>query len=87
MQHPSTATMPMQEGHSSGQSGFLKTLFNSVNILCGVGLLATPYASAQMGWSSLLLLTVLGVLLSRSPHNLLRFQERAAGSSVRKCNV
>ena len=66
MQHPSTATMPMQEGHSSGQSGFLKTLFNAVNILCGVGLLATPYASAQMGWSSLLLLTVLGVRLSRS---------------------
>lgn len=50
----------MQEGYSSGESGFLKTLFNSVNILCGVGLLATPYASAQMGWSSLLLLIVLG---------------------------
>ena len=61
MQHPDAAALPMQGGHSSGQSGFLKTLFNSVNILCGVGLLATPYASAQKGWSSLLLLAMLGV--------------------------
>ena len=42
------------------KSGFVKTLFNSVNILCGVGLLATPYAAAEMGWASLLLLTILG---------------------------
>ena len=38
----------------------MKTLFNSVNILCGVGLLATPYAAAEMGWASLLLLAILG---------------------------
>ncbi|CAL5218396.1 g69 [Coccomyxa viridis] len=44
------------------KSGFLKTLFNAVNILCGVGLLATPYAAAQMGWASLLLLVVLGLM-------------------------
>ena len=42
------------------RSGFVKTLFNSVNILCGVGLLATPYAAAEMGWASLLLLAILG---------------------------
>jgi vesicular inhibitory amino acid transporter len=42
------------------KSGFVKTLFNSVNILCGVGLLATPYAAAEMGWASLLLLGILG---------------------------
>ena len=44
----------------SSRSGFVKTLFNSVNILCGVGLLATPYAAAEMGWASLLLLAILG---------------------------
>lgn len=44
-----------------GESGFFHTLFNAVNILCGVGLLATPYAAAQMGWLSLLLLFLLGM--------------------------
>ena len=51
-------SLPTQE--EEAKSGFLKTLFNAVNILCGVGLLATPYAAAQMGWASLLLLVVLG---------------------------
>ena len=51
----------MQE--TEAKSGFLKTLFNAVNILCGVGLLATPYAAAQMGWASLLLLLILGLHL------------------------
>ena len=51
--------LDVQEEESKG--GFLKTLFNAVNILCGVGLLATPYAAAQMGWASLLLLLVLGM--------------------------
>ncbi|BDA44309.1 Amino acid transporter AVT1B [Coccomyxa sp. Obi] len=49
-----------EQVHVTGDSGFLHTLFNSVNIMCGVGLLATPYAAAQMGWLSLLLLVILG---------------------------
>lgn len=51
----------------TGDSGFLHTLFNSVNIMCGVGLLATPYAVAQMGWLSLLLLVILGTRSLTSP--------------------
>lgn len=51
----------------TGESGFLHTLFNAVNIMCGVGLLATPYAAAQMGWLSLLLLVILGTGLLASP--------------------
>lgn len=34
--------------------------FNAVNILCGVGLLTTPYAMAITGVSSLLLLMGIG---------------------------
>lgn len=49
-----------------GDSGFLHSLFNSINIMCGVGLLATPYAVAQMGWLSLLLLISLGA--ASRPH-------------------
>lgn len=78
------AAVPMQEGHSFGHSGFLKTLFNSVNILCGVGLLATPYASAQMGWSSLLLLTVLGMHSCRPV--FIAIKSRAIGKLLFKCS-
>jgi hypothetical protein len=34
--------------------------FNAINILCGVGLLTTPYAMAISGLSSLLLLIGIG---------------------------
>lgn len=49
-----------QQEERIGGSGFLHTLFNSVNVLCGVGLLTTPYAAAKMGWLSILLLFGLG---------------------------
>ena len=51
---------------AGGTSGFLHTLFNSINVMCGVGLLATPYTAAEMGWSSLLLLCALGAALLQS---------------------
>ena len=34
----------------------MQTLFNSVNALCGIGLLATPFALAEMGWLALVLM-------------------------------
>ena len=34
----------------------LQTLFNSVNAMCGIGLLATPFALAEMGWLALVLM-------------------------------
>ena len=43
-----------------GTASFWQTVFNSVNILCGVGLLATPYAAACSGWGSLSFLILTG---------------------------
>jgi amino acid permease len=34
--------------------------FNAVNVLCGVGLLVTPFATATSGLASLLLLVTIG---------------------------
>ncbi|XAR66699.1 hypothetical protein NMG60_11013012 [Bertholletia excelsa] len=52
--------------------GFLKTFFNSINALSGVGILSTPYALSSGGWLSLILLLVVaaascftGILIQR----------------------
>jgi amino acid permease len=37
-----------------------QTAFNAINVLCGVGLLTTPYAMAITGTSALLLLLFIG---------------------------
>lgn len=37
-----------------------QTAFNAINVLCGVGLLTTPYTMAITGTSALLLLVVIG---------------------------
>ncbi|KAL6838789.1 hypothetical protein ACP4OV_031503 [Aristida adscensionis] len=43
-------------------TGFLKTCFNGVNALSGIGLLSIPYALSQGGWLSLLIfLAVAGI--------------------------
>ena len=33
-----------------------------INVLCGVGLLSTPYAAQQGGWAGLSLLFIFGIL-------------------------
>ncbi len=40
----------------AGGTSDLQMLFNSVNALCGIGLLATPFALAEMGWFALVLM-------------------------------
>lgn len=45
---------------SASTSSTWQTAFNAVNILCGVGLLTTPYAVALSGGLSLLLLLLVG---------------------------
>ncbi len=45
----------VESGSSLWQAGF-----NAANILCGVGLLTTPYAMAISGISSLALLVMIG---------------------------
>lgn len=39
-----------------------RMLYAGMNVLCGVGLLSTPYAVKEGGWSSLSLLFMFGIL-------------------------
>lgn len=47
-----------------------QTAFNAINVLCGVGLLTTPYAMAISGTSALLLLVLIGTLAPGQPSQL-----------------
>ncbi|KAG9459266.1 hypothetical protein H6P81_003774 [Aristolochia fimbriata] len=47
--------------HQGGTS-FLKTCFNVVNALSGIGILSMPHALAQGGWASLILLLAVAVI-------------------------
>lgn len=46
----------------SRQSSYGQSVLNGINVLCGVGLLSTPYAVKEGGWVGLSLLFVFGVL-------------------------
>ncbi|XP_061355440.1 amino acid transporter AVT1I-like [Gastrolobium bilobum] len=48
-------------GQPSRGASFLGTYFNGLNTLLGVGILSTPYALSQGGWSSLILLIFVAV--------------------------
>jgi vesicular inhibitory amino acid transporter len=63
---------PPSPSSSSAKTGFLKTCFNGVNALSGIGLLSIPYALSQGGWSSLAVFLAIaaiccytGILLQR----------------------
>ncbi|CAM0913615.1 unnamed protein product [Alopecurus aequalis] len=43
-------------------TGFLKTCFNGVNALSGVGILSIPYALSQGGWLSVLIFTTIAII-------------------------
>ncbi|KAI4968511.1 hypothetical protein ZWY2020_045841 [Hordeum vulgare] len=52
-------------GHEVGpyrQCSYTQGVMNGVNVLCGVGILSTPYAVRQGGWLGLGILAVLAVL-------------------------
>uniref|UniRef100_A0ACD5Z0P1 Uncharacterized protein n=1 Tax=Avena sativa TaxID=4498 RepID=A0ACD5Z0P1_AVESA len=52
-------------GHDVGpyrQCSYTQGVMNGVNVLCGVGILSTPYAVRQGGWLGLVILAVLAVL-------------------------
>ncbi|WCJ21284.1 Transmembrane amino acid transporter family protein [Euphorbia peplus] len=51
----------VQEEHPKGTT-FLRTCFNGVNTLSGVGILSIPFALSQGGWFSLILLFVVAVV-------------------------
>ncbi|KAJ0465553.1 putative amino acid transporter, transmembrane domain-containing protein [Helianthus annuus] len=44
------------------QSSYGQSVVNGINVLCGVGILSTPYAVKEGGWVGLLLLFLFGVL-------------------------
>ncbi|KAI3748590.1 hypothetical protein L6452_11766 [Arctium lappa] len=46
----------------SRQSSYGQSVLNGINVLCGVGLLSTPYAVKEGGWVGLSLLFIFGVL-------------------------
>ncbi|KAL8090394.1 amino acid transporter AVT1C [Apium graveolens] len=46
----------------SRKSSYGQAVLNGMNVLCGVGLLSTPYAVKEGGWSSLSLLFIFGIL-------------------------
>lgn len=47
-------------GEVKGSSDFLQATFNGINVLAGVGILSTPYATAQAGWLGLGVLMLFG---------------------------
>ncbi|KAJ6432889.1 hypothetical protein OIU84_020012 [Salix udensis] len=49
--------LPMSRQSSSGQA-----LLNGLNVLCGVGILSTPYAAKEGGWIGLSILVIFAVL-------------------------
>ncbi|CAL5035515.1 unnamed protein product [Urochloa decumbens] len=56
---------PIVGGHEVGpyrQCSYFQGVMNGVNVLCGVGILSTPYAVKQGGWLGLVILVVLGAL-------------------------
>ncbi|KAF3794209.1 Vacuolar amino acid transporter 1 [Nymphaea thermarum] len=64
----------LQQGASHAQTGttFVKTCFNGLNALAGVGILSIPYALSEGGWVSLIFLVLVaavccytGILLKR----------------------
>ncbi|KDP30471.1 hypothetical protein JCGZ_16150 [Jatropha curcas] len=56
---------PSQVAHGlplSGQSSFGQAVLNGMNVLCGVGILSTPYAVKEGGWLGLSILLIFAVL-------------------------
>ncbi|KAJ6909344.1 hypothetical protein NC652_020360 [Populus alba x Populus x berolinensis] len=56
---------PSQVSHElpmSRQSSFGQAVLNGLNVLCGVGILSTPYAAKEGGWLGLIILLVFAVL-------------------------
>ncbi|KAJ0975308.1 hypothetical protein J5N97_017273 [Dioscorea zingiberensis] len=59
--HVVKATCKEEEQHQD-EASFVRTCFNGLNALSGVGLLSIPYALAEGGWLSLILLLVIAII-------------------------
>ncbi|KAK4758020.1 hypothetical protein SAY87_019321 [Trapa incisa] len=47
---------------TSRQSSYGQAVLNGMNVLCGVGILSTPYAAREGGWAGLAILLIFGVI-------------------------
>ncbi|KAL3649716.1 Amino acid transporter avt1c [Castilleja foliolosa] len=47
---------------TSGRSTFGQAVINGINVICGVGLLSTPYAMKEGGWFGIFVLLIFAVL-------------------------
>ncbi|KAL1212564.1 Amino acid transporter AVT1B [Cardamine amara subsp. amara] len=56
------SSMVSHEMSISNDSSFGQAVLNGVNVLCGVGILSTPYAVKEGGWLGLLILFAFGIL-------------------------
>ncbi|CAI0409880.1 unnamed protein product [Linum tenue] len=70
--HLSLGGLPSQVDSPARKSSFGQALLNGVNVLCGIGILSTPYAVKQGGWLGLIVL-LLFALLSFYTGLLLRY--------------
>ncbi|XVF76661.1 hypothetical protein PTKIN_Ptkin13bG0284600 [Pterospermum kingtungense] len=64
---------------SQNQCSFTQALLNGINVLCGIGLLTTPYAIKEGGWLSLCLLTFFGIITCYTGILLKRCLESSPG--------
>ncbi|XP_076923967.1 amino acid transporter AVT1C-like [Bidens hawaiensis] len=62
LSHYQKSSKAVHELPLSRQSSFGQSVINGVNVLCGVGILSTPYAVKEGGWIGLILLFVFGAL-------------------------
>lgn len=68
-------TAPSQTNTEAGGSSFQQALFNSVNIMLGVGMLSIPYALKEGGWATLGVLGLLWVCTNYTGKVLVKCQE------------
>ncbi|CAK9179451.1 unnamed protein product [Ilex paraguariensis] len=52
----------LSESPPAQQCSYAQSILNTINVLCGIGILSTPYALKEGGWLSLLILFFLGII-------------------------
>ncbi|CAA7052035.1 unnamed protein product [Microthlaspi erraticum] len=62
MRKDEKGTMVSHEIPMSRNSSYGQAVLNGLNVLCGVGILSTPYAAKEGGWLGLMILFVYGLL-------------------------
>ncbi|PRQ43234.1 putative amino acid transporter, transmembrane domain-containing protein [Rosa chinensis] len=72
----SVCELPPPKEHSCS---FSQAVLNGINVLCGMGLITTPYAIKEGGWLSLILLALFGVICCYTGILLMRCLESCPG--------